>query len=54
MKKVEIIDANADNVCDFGFCGFKDPKQEGYRRKTAWLRIQGSEARGLSAKNGLA
>jgi GNAT superfamily N-acetyltransferase len=43
MKKVEIIDANADNVCDFGFCGFKDPKQEGYRRKTAWLRKRFTE-----------
>jgi GNAT superfamily N-acetyltransferase len=37
MSKVEIIDANAANIGDFGFCGFKDMKQEGYRRKTAWL-----------------
>ena len=40
---VDIVDANADTVADCGFCGFKDPKQEGYRRKVAWLRKRFAE-----------
>jgi N-acetylglutamate synthase-like GNAT family acetyltransferase len=35
---VDIVDTNADTVADCGFCGFKNTKQEGYRRKVAWLR----------------
>jgi N-acetylglutamate synthase-like GNAT family acetyltransferase len=42
-EKVEIVDTSADNICDFGFCGFKSIKQEGYRRKTAWLKKRFSE-----------
>lgn len=38
MGPVEIIDTDSGNICDFGFCGYKDTKQEGYRRKTAWLK----------------
>jgi GNAT superfamily N-acetyltransferase len=38
MAKLEIIDLNLDNVTGFGFCGYKNVKQEGYKRKTNWLK----------------
>ncbi|MBP2029087.1 N-acetylglutamate synthase-like GNAT family acetyltransferase [Methanohalophilus levihalophilus] len=37
MKKVEIIDTNIENIRDFGICGFKNEKQEGYRKKLEWM-----------------
>lgn len=43
MSEIEIIDTNADNICDYGFCGIKNIKQEGYKRKTEWLRQRFSE-----------
>ena len=43
MNEIEIIDTNADNICDFGFCGYKNIKQEGYKRKTDWLKQRFSE-----------
>lgn len=43
MNKIEIIDTNADNICDFGFCGYKNIKQEGYKRKIDWLKQRFSE-----------
>ena len=42
-EKVEIIDVGAENIRDFGFCGFKRITQEGYRRKTAWLKKRFAE-----------
>jgi len=38
MNSVEIIHADSSNICDYGFCGFKKIEQEGYRRKTDWLK----------------
>ena len=38
MSEVEIIDTNADNICNYGFCAYKNIKQEGYKRKTDWLK----------------
>jgi L-amino acid N-acyltransferase YncA len=38
MSEVEIIDLDSSNVCDHVFCGYRNPKQEGYRRKTEWLK----------------
>jgi N-acetylglutamate synthase-like GNAT family acetyltransferase len=38
MAKLEIIDVNLDNVTGFGLCGYKNVKQEGYKRKTDWLK----------------
>jgi GNAT superfamily N-acetyltransferase len=38
MEEVEIIDTNAENISNFGFCAYKNIKQEGYKRKTDWLR----------------
>jgi GNAT superfamily N-acetyltransferase len=43
MEKIEIIDTNADNICEYGFCGYKDIKQEGYKRKIDWLKKRFSE-----------
>ncbi len=43
MSKVDVIDVTADNICRFGFCGYKNPKQEGYRRKTDWLKKRFAE-----------
>jgi GNAT superfamily N-acetyltransferase len=38
MSEVKIIDLNLDNVTGFGLCGYKNIKQEGYKRKTDWLK----------------
>jgi len=43
MNKVEIIDTNADNICGYGICGYKNIKTEGYRRKIKWLKDRFSE-----------
>ena len=34
MSEYEIVDANAEDVGGCGFCGRKDPNNEGYRRKS--------------------
>jgi N-acetylglutamate synthase-like GNAT family acetyltransferase len=44
MERIEIIDTNEDNISDYGFCGYKDIKQEGYRRKINWLKKRFAEA----------
>jgi GNAT superfamily N-acetyltransferase len=38
MSKIELVDATDENICDYGFCGYKNVKQEGYRRKSNWLK----------------
>ncbi|MBP7050041.1 MAG: hypothetical protein KBE65_03410 [Phycisphaerae bacterium] len=38
MSEYEIIDTNAQNLGGCGFCGRKDPDNEGYRRKSEWLK----------------
>ena len=43
MNKVEVIHADSSNICDYGFCGYKNSKQEGYRRKTEWLKKRFAE-----------
>jgi len=43
MGKIEIIDTNADNISEYGFCGYKSIKQEGYKRKIDWLKKRFSE-----------
>jgi len=48
MGKIEIIDTNADDICEYGFCGYKSIKQEGYKRKIDWLKKRFSE--GLKCK----
>jgi L-amino acid N-acyltransferase YncA len=43
MARIEIIDTNASTICNHGFCGFRDPTNEGYQRKTAWLKRRFAE-----------
>ena len=43
VKEIEIIDTNLGNICDYGFCGYKSIKQEGYKRKIDWLKKRFSE-----------
>ncbi len=43
MNRVEVIDTNPDNICGYGFCGYKNLKNEEYRRKTDWLKQRFSE-----------
>ncbi len=43
MNEIEIIETNADNIYDYGFCGIKNIKQEGYKRKADWLKKRFSE-----------
>jgi GNAT superfamily N-acetyltransferase len=43
LNEIKIINTNADNIYDYGFCGIKNIKQEGYKRKADWLRQRFSE-----------
>jgi len=38
MSEYEIVETNAQNLAGCGFCGRKDPDNEGYRRKAEWLK----------------
>ena len=38
MGKIEIIDTNADNILEYGVCGYKNIKREGYPEKVEWLK----------------
>ncbi len=38
MKEYEIVDTNAENIGGCSFCGRKNPNNEGYRRKSDWLK----------------
>ncbi|NIN00244.1 MAG: GNAT family N-acetyltransferase [candidate division Zixibacteria bacterium] len=38
MSDVKIVDINLNNISGFGLCGYKNVKQEGYKRKTDWLK----------------
>jgi len=35
---MEIIDTNAENILEYGVCGYKDIKKAGYPEKIEWLR----------------
>jgi len=43
MDEIEIIDTNANNIHNYGFCGYKNIRQEGYKRKLDWLKQRFSE-----------
>lgn len=43
MPRIEIIETTAADICDHGFCGFKDPCNEGHKRKTNWLKKRYAE-----------
>lgn len=38
MNDVRIIDMDAGNIFDYGFCGTKNPQHEGCRRKAEWFK----------------
>jgi len=37
MADVRIIDTTSDTIINYAMCGYKNPKNEGYRRKMEWL-----------------
>ena len=38
MEEVNIIDTDADNILEYGICGYKNIKREGYLEKIEWLK----------------
>jgi N-acetylglutamate synthase-like GNAT family acetyltransferase len=38
MEKLRIINTSSSNIHEFGMCGYKNIKQEGYRKKIEWLK----------------
>ena len=38
MENIKIIDTNADNILDYGVCGYKNIKRPGYPEKIEWLK----------------
>ncbi len=47
MAEIEIINGNADNICEYSMCGYKNIEHEGYKRKADWLRKRFSEGMGF-------
>jgi len=43
MSGIEIIDTNAENILDYGICGYSNVKRPGYLEKVEWLRERFSE-----------
>lgn len=43
MSEVRIIDMDAGNIFDYGFCGTKNPQHEGCRRKAEWFKKRQKE-----------
>jgi len=48
MEGINIIDTNADNILEYGVCGYKDIKRPGYPEKIEWLKDRYQE--GLKIK----
>jgi GNAT superfamily N-acetyltransferase len=38
MEKIEIVDTNSDNILEYGVCGYKNIKKEGFPEKIEWLK----------------
>ena len=49
MEGIEIVDMNADNILEYGVCGYKNIKRAGYPEKIEWLKDRFSE--GLKLKS---
>lgn len=49
MEKLKIIKIDERNLNEYAYCGYKNPEQEGFQRKGAWLKKQLSK--GLVFKN---
>jgi hypothetical protein len=43
MGEMVIVDTNADNILDYGICGYSNVKRPGYLEKVEWLRKRFSE-----------
>ena len=43
MTNISIIDTTIDNVSQFGVCGYKNIKKDGFREKFDWLKKRFSE-----------
>jgi len=43
MSEVRIIDMDAGNIFDYGFCGTRNIKHEGCRRKAEWFKKRQTE-----------
>ena len=48
LGEVEIVEANSDNIFDYGVCGYKNIKREGFLEKVNWLKERFAE--GLKVK----
>ncbi|MFC1893017.1 hypothetical protein ACFLYR_03130 [Chloroflexota bacterium] len=40
---LQVIDTNSENILEYGICGYRNIKQEGFRRKIKWLKDRFSE-----------
>ena len=38
MERIEIVNTNADNILEYGVCGYKNIKRAGYPEKIEWLK----------------
>jgi hypothetical protein len=55
MSDVTILNADADTIQDFGFCGYRDARREGYSRKLEWFKrrlAEGMKYRVLHSERG--
>ncbi|KPK83772.1 MAG: hypothetical protein AMS27_11895 [Bacteroides sp. SM23_62_1] len=43
MERITIINTDTSNIHHFGMCGYKNLKQEGYRRKVEWIKQRYTE-----------
>jgi len=37
MEEITIIDTDYTNITNYGICGYKDLKREGYPEKISWM-----------------
>jgi len=44
MPKIHIIDTNADNILEYGVCGYKSIKRPGFPEKVDWLKKRFKES----------
>jgi hypothetical protein len=38
MVRIEVVDTNADNILEYGICGYSNVKRPGYLEKVEWPR----------------
>jgi GNAT superfamily N-acetyltransferase len=51
LDEIEIVAVNAENILDFGVCGYKNVKREGYLEKVNWLKDRFAEGLKLKILN---